>query len=172
MEIPLTRASFPDVTITAVKGNLFVRRGPDMAYNPIGVLYQDTTTDAIARDVLSGWVQIHVPKTGGTGWVSVRSNYSRLEGDLHGLPVYTPTDWPVAAYLRNCSHHEMYIQPGEIRLPSSLEFPENEIWLYPGKYTVYDLDVPDEPEVMTVDMREGSDVEILFDGLGEHRKCP
>lgn len=164
--------SLPEVTITAVKGNLFIRRGPDLAYNPIGVLYNGTRADAIARDVLSGWVQILIPNSGHKGWVSVQTNYSRVEGDLHALPDFTSTDWPVAAYLRNCTQHEMYILPGEITLPSSLGYPENETWLYPGKYTVYDLDVADYPEVMKVDIREGSDIEILVDGVGEHRKCP
>jgi hypothetical protein len=95
-----------------------------------------------------------------------------VDGDVAILPGFTPTDWPLAAYLRNCTHHEMYILPGEIILPSSLAYPENETWLYPGIYTVYDLEAPDEPEVMTVDIREGSEVEVRIDGLGEKRKCP
>jgi len=45
------------------------------------------------------------------------------------------------------------------------EYPENEVWLYPGSYTVYDLDVADEPSVLDVDMREGVDIEIKVDGL-------
>lgn len=174
--IPIKRSPTPPslahVTVTAVNGNLFIRRGPDMAYNPVAVLYEGARAVAIARDVLSGWLQIVIPNSDATGWVSVQTDYSSVEGDVESLADFTPIDWPVAGYLRNCSHHEMYILPGEIRLPSSLGYPENEIWLYPGRYTVYDLDVANDPDVMNVDIREGSEIEILVDGLGEHRKCP
>jgi len=149
----------------AVKGNLFIRRGPDMAFNPVGVLYEGTSAVVIAQDMLSDWVQIEIPDSTGTGWVSVQTRYSAVNGDLDSLPGFTPTEWPIAAYLRNCTHHRMYILPGEIILPSYYERPENEVWLYPGRYTVYDLDVPDEPVVMDVDMREGVDVEVKVDGL-------
>jgi len=172
IEISPTPTSLPNVTVTAIKGNLFIRRGPDLAYNPTGILYKDTSAKAIARDVLSDWIQIIIPGSENTGWVSIQTRYSRVDGNVATLPGFTPTDWPLAAYLRNCTHHEMYILPGEITLPSSLVYPENETWLYPGLYTVYDLDAPNEPEVMTVDIREGSEIEIRIDGLGEKRKCP
>ena len=170
-QFPPTQFPAPIITITAIKGNLFIRRGPDMAFNPIGVLYKDTKADVIGRDVLTKWVQVIIPNSRNTvGFPFKRFIPGRRR--LSSLPDFTPTVWPVAAYLRNCSHHEMYILPGEITLPSSLGYPENEIWLYPGRYTIYDLDVTDQPAVMDVDIREGSDVEILIDGLGEKRKCP
>ena len=180
IEIPAATATeifpapttLPKVTISAIKGNLFIRRGPDMAYNPIGVLYKDISAAVIRRDVLSNWVQIIIPNSDNTGWVSIQTDYTRTIGDLKTLPEFTPTDWPIPAYLRNCTHHQMYIMPSEIVLPSSLAHPENEIWLYPGSYTVYDLDVPGEPEVLQVDIREGITMEILDDGLDRHRKCP
>jgi len=167
-----TSTSLPKVTISAIKGNIFIRRGPDTAYNPINVLYKGTSAPVIQRDVLSNWVQIIIPNSNETGWVSIQTDYSKLDGDLKALPEFTPTDWPIPAYLRNCTHHQMYIMPSEIVLPSSLSQPENEIWLYPGSYIVYDIDAPGEPEVLQVDIREGITVEILDDGLGEHRKCP
>ncbi len=167
-----TETTRPTISISALKGNLFIRRGPDMAYNPIGVLYKDTSAPVIRRDVLSNWVQIIIPNSDDTGWVSIQTDYSRVDGDLKSLPEFTSTDWPIPAYLRNCTHHQMYIIPGEIVLPSYFGYPENETWLYPGSYIVYDLDVPGEPEVLQVEMREGITVEILDNGLGEHRKCP
>lgn len=167
-----TETSIPKVTISAIKGNIFIRRGPDTAFNPVGVLYKDTSAPVIMRDVLSNWVQIIIPNSDKTGWVSIKTDYSKLDGDLKALPEFTPTDWPIPAYLRNCTHHQMYIMPSEIVLASSLANPENEVWLYPGTYTIYDIDVPGEPEVLQVDIREGITVEILDDGLGEHRKCP
>jgi hypothetical protein len=163
---------FPKVTISAVKGNLFIRRGPDLAFNPIGVLYQDTSEEALARDVLSKWVQIKIPNSNKMGWVSIQTKYSQLTGEIKNLPEYMPTEWPVAAYLRNCTHHQMYVLPNEIVIPSSYEFPDNEIWIYPGTYTIRDIDVPGDPEVDTITVSEGSVVEIRDDGSGEHRKCP
>ena len=162
----------PEVVIHAVKGNLFIRRGPDMAFNPIGVLYKDTSTPVLARDVLSNWVQIVIPDSDQKGWVSLQTQYSQVDGDLRTLPELAPTDWPLPAYLRNCTHHQMYILPAEVILLSSLDHPDNMVWLNPGTYTVYDMDVAGEPEVTTVEVREGVTVEILDDGAGEHRKCP
>jgi hypothetical protein len=171
-EIPTIVAPSSKVTLNVVNGNLFIRRGPDMAFNPVGVLYKDTSVKVLARDVLSNWVQVKVPNSEKTGWVSIKSEYSQIEGELKDLPEYTPTEWPTAAYLRNCTHHQMYILPSEIIISSSLAYPENEIWIYPGTYTIYDIDVSGDPEVMKVTIQEGANVEILEDGLGGHRKCP
>ena len=172
-EIPTAAAAQSSVTIGAVKGNLFIRRGPDMAFNPIGVLYEGSSTKVIARDVLSKWAQIKDPKSDAIGWVSLQTKYSQLDGDLATLPEVTVEDWPIPAYLRNCSYHRMYVLPSQIYLESYLSYPENEIWLYPGEYTVYDLEAGSDPvEVLQVSIREGSDVEVLVNGLGEKRICP
>ena len=171
-EIAPTVTSAPKVILNVVKGNIFIRRGPDMAFNTIGVLYKDTSAEALARDVLSNWVQVKIPNSEQTGWVSIQTDYSQIEGELKDLPEYTPTEWPAAAYLRNCTYHRMYILPNEIVLPPSYQFPDNEIWIYPGIYTIHDIDVSGDPEVMQITIQEGSDEEILDDGLGGHRKCP
>lgn len=159
------------VTITAVKGNLNIRRGPDVAFNPIAVLYKGSSATVIAHDVLTKWAQVQIPGSDKTGWVSLLTDYSSVEGDMASLPGFTPDEWPVIAYLINCTHHEMFIMPGEITLPSAYNVPENEIWLNPGHYTAYDLEVPDLPEVKSFDIREGQEIEIIDDGSGEHRKC-
>jgi hypothetical protein len=57
-------------------------------------------------------------------------------------------------------------------IPSSYEFPDNEVWIYPGTYTVLDIDVVGDPEVLDFIIREGENVEIRWDGSGEKRKCP
>jgi len=57
-------------------------------------------------------------------------------------------------------------------IPPLSEFPDNEQWIYPGAYTVYDLDVPGEPEVLNLAMREGLEIDIREDGNGERRNCP
>ncbi|MFN8412703.1 MAG: SH3 domain-containing protein [Anaerolineales bacterium] len=167
-----TSASNLKITLTAIKGNLFIRRGPDMAFNPIGVLYENTKVKVVGRDVLLRWAQIEIPDSQDTGWVSLQTKYSKVDGDIQSLPDFIPTEWPVPAYLRNCTHHQMYIMPGAITLPSSFRAPDNEIWLYPGHYSVFDFDMPDLPEVMKFDIREGQEVEIQDDGTGEHRICP
>ena len=170
--IPTPTSSLPKVTISVVKGNIFIRRGPDMAFNPIGVLYKNTSAKVVARDVLSKWAQIEIPNSDQTGWVSIQTQYSQVEGEIKDLPEYTPTEWPVAAYLRNCTYHQMYVLPAELLLPTYDKYPDNEIWIYPGTYTVLDMDVSGDPEVAQIVVQEGSDIEILDDGLGEHRKCP
>ena len=168
-----TATALPKVTITAVKGNLFIRRGPGMAYNPISVLRQGETALATARDVLSDWVQVVIPsQPEHTGWVSLQTNYSRVDGNVNDLPAIQVTYWPTASYLRNCTHHSMIAQPGDIVIPSLLAYPENEVWVYPGTYTLYDLDVDEYPEVMTVQLSEGIEIDIHVDGDGEKRKCP
>lgn len=164
--------SVPKVTLSAINGNIFIRRGPDLAYNPIGILYKNNSAEVLQRDVLSKWAQIIIPNSDQTGWVSIQTSYTKIDGDLTTLPEYTPVDWPVPAYLRNCTHHQMYIMPNEVILSSSFFQPENEIWLYPGSYTIHDLDVPGEPDVLQVEIREGVTIDITTDGLGEHRKCP
>ncbi len=166
-----TGTSSPKVTISAVKGNLYIRRGPGLAYNMIGVLYKDTSAEVTARDVLSKWVQIVIPDSKETGWVSIQTQYSQLNGEFDALPDFTTTDLPIPAYLINCTHHDMYVMPGDIVLPSSLFYPANSVWLNPGSYTVQDLFVPGEPQVLEFDIREGLEIKIQKDGLDEHRKC-
>lgn len=160
------------VTISAVKGNIFIRRGPDMAYNPISVLYKDTSAQVIARDVLSRWAQVIIPDSDKMGWIYVKSEFAKVEGDFTVVPGFTPTDWPVPGYLLNCTHHDMYVMPGEIIIPASFGDPANEVWLNPGFYTVQDISIDSYPKVQDVEMREGMNVEIHVDGAGEKRKCP
>jgi len=47
--------------ITAINGNLFIRRGPDLAFNPVGVLYEGNSAIVIAQDVLSDWCRSKSP---------------------------------------------------------------------------------------------------------------
>ena len=170
--VPTPTPSLPKVTITAVKGNLFIRRGPGMPFNSIAVLYKDVSAEVIAHDVLSNWVQIKFPNSDQTGWVSIQTQYSMIEGDLQDVPEQSPTEWPVPAYLRNCTYHQMYVEPSEVVIPSYYQYPNNEIRINPGSYSVYDIDVPDEPIVAEIEIREGSEIEIVKDGLGDNHKCP
>jgi hypothetical protein len=51
-------------------------------------------------------------------------------------------------------------------------FPHNDVSLNPGSYAVLDVDVDDYPEVLSIEIREGSAVDIVIDGDGEKKKCP
>jgi len=161
------------ITITAVKGNLFIRRGPDLAYNSISVLMKGEVVSALGRDVLARWVQVPLPgQPDKTGWVSIQTQFSAVSGDVMTLPEVTPKERPVASYFRNCTNHQMIVKPGDTVIPSLSGYPDNIVWIYPGVYTVYDYDVPKQPEVLSAELREGLTIDILVDGTGEQRKCP
>jgi hypothetical protein len=169
--VPTPTSSLPKVSISAVKGNLFIRRGPDMAFNPIAVLYKDKNAQVIAHDVLSKWVKIKFPNSEKTGWVSIQTQYSLIEGDLKNVPEQMPTEWPVPAYVRNCTYHQLYVTPAEVVIPPILNSPDNEIRINPGSYTVYDIDVSGEPLVAEIEIKEGSNIDLVKDGSGDHHKC-
>jgi hypothetical protein len=164
----------PSVTITAVGGNLYIRRGPDMAYNRIGVLKKGESAQVIAQDVLSNWVQINIPNSELTGWVSVMTNFSEITGDLKSLPNFTFTDYPQPAYIKNCTEHILLIMPGEYYLENLFTNAQylNEVRVDSGVYSIYDVTLPDEPLIQTVDMQEGETAYITVNGLGVSHKCP
>jgi hypothetical protein len=155
------------------RGNLFVRRGPNLAFNAIAVLPKGEVARASGRDVLSDWVRIPVPGDATqSGWVSIMSDFTAIVGDVNLLPEIEPVEWPELAFLRNCTYHELSADPGGIVLPAVQNFPDNDVRMNPGTYTVVDVDVDGYPEVLTVEIREGSAVDIVVDGNGEKKKCP
>jgi hypothetical protein len=163
----------PAVIVSAVKGNVFIRRGPDLAFDSISVLMDRQSARALARDVLAKWVQIPIPGLGHkTGWISVQTHFVALTGDIMQLPELTPTDWPVLASLRNCTTHVMEADPGGIPVPAVSDFPDNEVTINPGIYTIHDTAVDGSPQVMEVEIREGQHIDIRTDGDGNHKKCP
>ena len=173
-ETVIVPTPMPSVTITAVDGNIYIRRGPGLPYNQIGVLYKGTSAQVIAQDVLSDWVQIKVPDAEYTGWVSVQTMFSQVDGDLNQLPDFTFTEWPLPAYIKNCTEHDLFIGPGDIYLASlyTNSIYQNEVQVNPGTYVAYDLFLPDMPEAQTVEVREGMTAYITVNGLGEQHKCP
>jgi hypothetical protein len=155
------------------RGNLHVRRGPNLAFNPIAVLPRGEVALASARDALSDWVMIPVPGNAGqSGWVSIMSDFTEIVGDVNALPEIEPTEWPQLAFLRNCTFHELAADPGGIVLPAVQNFPDNDVRVNPGLYSVVDVEVDGYPQILTVDIREGSAVDIVVDGNGEKKKCP
>ncbi len=170
---PTTTPASSSVVVSAVNGNLFIRRGPDLAFNDIGALMNGQSAAATGRDPLSKWLQIPIPnQPGRTGWVSIQTSYSSVSGDVARLPEIAPTDWPVLAFIQNCTYDQMEIDPGEIVLPSFASFPDNRIQINPGIYRIHDTSVTGSPEVLKVQIREGVEIDVTVDGNGKKRKCP
>ena len=160
------------VSVTAL-GNVNIRRGPDLAFNPIAVLARGAVVTATGRDVLSDWLRIPLPNDkSSVGWISIMSEFTRVQGELDALPEIEPQEWPALASLRNCTFHELWIEPAGVTLPPQYEFPNNDLRLNPGTYSILDVDVDGYPEILKAELREGMTIEVLVDGLGEKKKCP
>ena len=160
------------VTVTAVNGNLYIRRGSGSDFDPIGLLEQGNTETALGRDILGKWLYIPVPSTNSKfGWVSTLTIYSSISGHIKDLPVAeSPLAYP--AFIQNCSIHNMLIQPANVIIPPYLQFPDNVVRFDPGEYTVYDYDMVKTPEILTVDLREGETFQVTASGTAAHHKCP
>jgi len=171
-EIPPTPP--PEVVITAVSGNLYIRRGPGTEYDRIGVLYKGTSANILGQDVLSKWVQVEVPDSDRIGWVSILTEFAKVDGDLNLVPNFTFTEWPQPAYIENCTEHDIVVEPGDIYLYNLFTNSQylNESQVDPGVYTVYDMFIAGEPEIQTVDVREGQTIYITVDGDGNKHNCP
>lgn len=175
VSVPSTLSSpQTSVTIKAVSGNLYIRRGPSTKYSRIGVLTKGMTAEVIGRDVLSKWVQINIPDSEFTGWVSMLTTYSKVNGDLSQIDSFTFTDYPVPAYIKNCTEHLLLVEPGEHYLENLFTNAQylNEVQLDPGVYTVYDMSLSDEPKLDSIDLQEGETAYITVNGLGVSHKCP
>lgn len=175
--VPVTSTLYfpqPVVTITAARGNLYIRRGPDMAYSRIGVLKKGESAEVIGQDVLSRWVQIKIPNSDLTGWVSIMTDFSEINGDLKTIPNFTFTDYPKPAYIKNCTEHVLLVMPGEFYLENLFTNAQglNEVRVDSGVYSIYDVTLPDEPLIQTVDIQEGETAYIMVNGLGEKHNCP
>jgi hypothetical protein len=130
------------------------------------------SAQALARDVLTKWVQIPISgHPNKTGWISIQTRFVAVSGDVVKLPEVMPTDWPVQASLRNCTYHYMAAEPGGIVIQAVYNFPDNEVQINPGVYTIHDIEVDGSPEVMQVEIKEGSEIDIRDDGDGDHKKC-
>jgi hypothetical protein len=100
------------------------------------------------------------------------TQYSKVEGNVSALPEFKITDWPIAGYVRNCTFHRMFLVPGDIYVDSLFNQPENLVWINPGIYDVYDIDMPDLVKVDTIEAREGITIDLRYTGAGNKRKCP
>ncbi len=172
--VAVTATALPTrVVVTAAKGNVFIRRGPDFAFNAIDTLMQGESAKAVARDVLAEWLEIPLPDDSGKmGWISIQSQFTSVDGNVAALPEIQPDYFPVGASVRNCTLHQMLLTPGGITLPSLLNFPYNDVTVNPGVYKVIDTDIDSYPSVARIDVQEGSAIDINVDGNGNKKKCP
>jgi hypothetical protein len=170
---PASSPTPAEVVQVTVSGNVYVRRGPDLAFNSVAILYNGETVTATARDVLSNWLRVALPSGDPReGWISIMSGFTTVSGSVEALPEIDPQEWPELASVRNCTPHEMWIDPAGLTLPPASEFPNNDVVLNPGLYSIIDVDVDGYPQVMEIDLAEGDAIDVIFDGLGEKKVCP
>lgn len=152
-------------------GNLNVRRGPDLAYNYVGVLYDGDAAVAIGRDKQGDWLLIEIPSNSDiTGWVTTETEYSTVEGEIQSLPL-VEVDPPDPAFLRNCTKHTILVEPVGVELLNKYNDPDNEAHFDVLTYQLYDLDVAGNPRLEDLSLVEGARVDILYDGNGDKSKC-
>ncbi|MFZ1043732.1 MAG: hypothetical protein WCA79_14485 [Anaerolineales bacterium] len=175
VSISMTPA-LPLVTITAINGNLYIRRGSGSDFNPIGVLSKGQMATAMGRDILDQWLYIPIPSQAGKfGWVSTLTIYSSVSGQTMDLPV-VDSDLAVPAYIQNCSTHNMIVQPVGVILPPFYQYPDSVVQFDPGEYSILDYDKPkynpNSNQGIAVDLVEGELYQITAMGTAAQHKCP
>ncbi len=161
------------VTITAVNGDLAIRSGPAPVFDAIASLKDGQTAPVYARSIEDGWVQIPIPsQPEALGWVSINTGFSKVDGYVLDLPLITKVEWPFGAYLRNCTAHQVILEPGDTVVPPVSAAPANKVWFTPGLYTAYDMDVPGRPVITQVKLWSHTSIDLLKDGTGVKYTCP
>jgi len=158
------------VTVTMVGGNLSVRRGPSLAYNFVGVLYEGVVATATGRDRISRWIRVELPgRSGAEGWITTETQYTDIKGDISNLP-FIETEPANPAFIRNCTKDTMWILPDDVQLLDKFNKPYNEEQFNVGLHQVID---PNNPDVILkeIDLSEGERVDILHNFSGEKSKC-
>src|SRR5512135_2082351 len=163
----------PAVSITAVGGDLAIRSGPDTTFDAIAALKDGDSLPVYARSIQDGWVQVPIPsQRGATGWISIKTGFSKVDGYVLDLPLITKVEWLFGAYLVNCTSHRLLAQPGDTVVPPVSAAPLNRVWFYPGLYTVYDADVQGKPAVTQVKLSPRTEISVIKDGSGQKYTCP
>jgi hypothetical protein len=166
-------STLPIVTVTAMNGNVAIRTGPDTVFDAVAALNEGETVTALARSILDGWLQVPIPtQPGETGWVSTKTSYSIVSGNVLDLPRIDVVEWPTGSYLINCTTHQLIVQPGDKTLQPVTDSPGNRAWFSPGVYKVYDMDVEEQPEITTIKLYSHTEVQIVTDGNRQRSECP
>ncbi len=160
--------------LMAASGNLNMRRDPGTAYNILGNLLKGEQAQAIARNQAGCWFFICGPNDACTpGWLSARSPFVQVDADPAAVESLQVRDIDVAvpAYLRNCTFHPMKTVPGDFILKEQITSPDNKRQVNPGVYAAYDQNQEGHPKVLSVQIKEGSSVDIVKGGLGNTYAC-
>jgi uncharacterized protein YraI len=158
------------VVISVISESLNVRRGPSIYYDPVGYIKAGESATASGRDANGDWLYVALPGNPSVfGWVSAKTQYSSVAGDISSLSVQTASP-PNPAYIRNCTFHPMLIQPGNILLQPQTDKSGRKAHFAPGSYNAYDQSVSNT-KVFSVDLHEGDSVDIKTDGLHNTYSC-
>lgn len=159
------------ITVKVEGGNINIRRGPSIYYDTISVLKDGDRVSASGRDRKGEWVYLELPGSPGNyGWISLLTDYTTVSGYVRDLP-YKEADPAVAAYIRNCTEHTMWVMPAYIELAKESASPYNEDRLWPGIFYIYDMNVNQNKPFMEISIKEGSSIDIIRDGNDKKSKC-
>jgi hypothetical protein len=165
-------ATLPVVVVTAVNGNLSIRAGPDFTFDAFASLPKGHSAQALARSVLDGWVEVELDSENtATGWIYIKSAYALVTGNVLDLPEIRRVEWPFGSYLRNCTSHQLIVQPGGQLLPPAAGSVQESVWFYPGVYAVYDLDMAGRPWIMDIKLTAHTSIDVHKDGTGRMGIC-
>jgi len=169
---PIPPATNIVISITASGGNINIRRGPSIGYNSLAAFKNGQTAIASARSEDDKWLYIPIPDVDGQfGWVSAITQFSAVIGEISLLPVKTVPPFE-PAYIRNCTFHEMLIQPVDIKIPDQTASTKNKVQFNPGSYEVFDTVETSNKPIQTFELREGKTIDITKDGLDNLYTCP
>jgi hypothetical protein len=103
------------------------------------------------------------------GWVIVTTKYTSVSGEVAELPLLNVA--PAAlAYIRNCTPHEMLVNPTGVIVPDRNSSPKNQLQIFPGEYSI--IDQTTELEVASVTVFEGRTIDVRKDSSGTTYTCP
>lgn len=170
-----TETSTPTTIPVIVRaiGNNTLRRGPDLAYNPMGQLLQGQSAPATARNQQGTWLYITPPGSGRAAWIRL-GRITDVSGDPASLPVRTESP-AEPAYIRNCTFHDMRstaANGAEEIIPRYDDTSTQHIVQFlPGSYSIDDTTTAGIPPVQQIELFEGQTVDINTDGLGNTYFC-
>ena len=109
-----THTPTPESARVHVTGNTFCRSGPGSVYSQQAVLNMDEESEISAKDPTGNFWYINNPDQP-TGKCWIWGNYATPEGNLAGLPVYTPppTPTPTPGMAFSVSYDPPYVESGD-----------------------------------------------------------
>ncbi len=158
------------VTVRVAGGRLNIRRGPGPQYDTVGAILDGQSTLAQGRNEDGSWLYVALPNSSkALGWLTTKTIYTTVAGSSISLPVVSVAP-ALPAYIRNCTAHDMLVNPTGVILANRGGAPDNLQEFFPGEYSVTDQETDSVAADVTV--FEGKIVEIKKDGSGKSYSCP